>query len=189
MTKIGYSRVSTNDQHPEVQSQRLTAAGCERIFTDKGVSGKLASRPQWDACQAYLREGDVLYCVKLDRIGRSVRNLIDVVRDLGERQVDLVVLDQAIDTTTSAGRMMFHVMSAVAEFESDLISERTKAGLAVVKARGRKGGRKPSLSPDQVALAQQLVDAKTHTVAQIAAMVNVSVPTVYRALEKRAKVA
>jgi DNA invertase Pin-like site-specific DNA recombinase len=150
MTKIGYARASTRDQHPEAQAERLKAAGCERIFTDHGASGAKASRPEWDKCLDHLREGDTLICTKLDRIGRSVRNLVEVVADLGKRGVDLQVLDQAIDTRTAGGRLVFHVLAAIAEFERELIVERTKDGLAVTKARGRDGGRKRALTPEQV---------------------------------------
>ena len=184
MTRIGYARVSTRDQHPEVQKIRLEAAGCARVFEDK-ASGKLASRPQWDACLAYLREGDTLVCVRLDRIGRSVSNLIAVVQNLAEHKVDLVVIEQGLDTTTAAGRMMFHVLAAMAEFEHDLISERTRDGLAATTARGRNGGRKPSLKPYQVEHARVLLDArpKTHSVKQVAAELGVSRQTLYRALD------
>jgi DNA invertase Pin-like site-specific DNA recombinase len=188
--RIGYARVSTNDQHPEAQAERLTAAGCERIFTDKGISGKLARRPQWDALLGQLRAGDVLVCVRLDRIGRSVRHLLDVVTDLGKRGVDLLVLDQAIDTTTPAGRMTFTILAAVAEFERDLIVERTRDGLAAARARGRVGGRKRKLTAAQVAHARQLYDQvgddgrRAHTVEHIGKLLGVDRTTIYRALER-----
>lgn len=149
MAKIGYARVSTTDQHPEVQTQRLEAAGCESIFIDKGASGAKASRPEWDKCLAHLRPGDALVCIHLDRIGRSVRNLVDIASDLEKRKIDLVVLDQAIDTTTPSGKLMFHIMAAVAEFERSLIVERTRNGLAATKKRGRRGGRAARFTPGQ----------------------------------------
>src|SRR5216684_1688776 len=132
MTKIGYARASTRDQHPENQAERLIEAGCDPklVFVDEGASGAKASRPEWDRCLAQLRKGDVLVAVKLDRIGRSIRNLIDVAEMLRERGVDLVILDQAIDTTTPAGRFMFHILAALAEMERELIRERTRDGLA-----------------------------------------------------------
>jgi DNA invertase Pin-like site-specific DNA recombinase len=188
--KVGYSRVSTRDQHPEAQADRLTAAGCERVYTDKGVSGMLARRPQWDALLGQSRPGDILVCVRLDRIGRSVRNLIEIVTDLGGRQVDLIVLDQGLDTTTAAGRMMFHVLAAIAEFEHDLIRERTMDGLATARARGRVGGRKRKLTEAQVAHARELYDElgadgrRVRTVEQIAALLGVTRVTVYRSLER-----
>ena len=113
--------------------------------------------PHWDECLDYLRPGDALVCVRLDRIGRSVRNLIEVAHDLAERKVDLIVLDQGLDTTTPAGRMMFHILGAIAEFEHDLISERTLDGLAASRARGRSGGRKPTLTDDQVRAAREML--------------------------------
>lgn len=185
MAKIGYSRVSTRDQRPEVQSERLREAGCTRIFEDHGASGAKASRPEWDKCLDRLERGDVLYVVKLDRMGRSIWNLIDVVTMLGERGVDIVILDQGIDTTTAAGKFMFHIMASVAEFERDLIIERTRDGLATTTARGRNGGRKHRLTDDQVATARKL-RADGHSVKEIGQLLGngkpVSRQTIYRAL-------
>jgi DNA invertase Pin-like site-specific DNA recombinase len=155
MARIGYARVSTRDQNPEAQTDRLKANDCTRVYVDHGASGAKASRPEWDRCLDRLEPGDTLVCVKLDRIGRSVRNLVDVVADLGKRGVDLVVLDQAIDTTTPGGRLVFHVLAAIAEFERELIIERTKDGLAATPARGRNGGRKARLNDDHAVLARQ----------------------------------
>lgn len=179
---IGYARVSTRDQHPESQADALTAAGCARIFTDR-ITGKLARRPQLDAALAYLRPGDVLVITRLDRLGRSVRNLIDLAETLREREVGLRVLHQGIDTTSPAGRMFFHVLAALAEFEAALISERTLDGLEAARARGRKGGRRPKLGDRQVALVRQMYAGGEHTVAEIAKTFNVTRPTIYRALE------
>jgi DNA invertase Pin-like site-specific DNA recombinase len=190
VTKCGYARVSTRDQHPEAQTERLQAAGCEKIFTDEGVSGKYASRPHWDECLAYLRPGDTLITVKLDRIGRSLKNLIEVVNTLRERGVNLVVLDQAIDTTTPAGKLIFHVLGAIAEFERDLITERTMDGLAAARARGRVGGSDPKLSRAQKQRAREMYDERgpdgkrRWTVAEIGNTFGVSRPTIYRALGK-----
>ena len=185
MAKIGYSRVSTRDQRPEVQSERLREAGCTRIFEDHGASGAKASRPEWDKCLDRLERGDVLYVVKLDRMGRSIRNLIDVVTMLGERSVDIVILDQGIDTTTAAGKFMFHIMASVSEFERDLIIERTRDGLATTTARGRNGGRKHRLTDDQVATARKL-RADGHSVKEIGQLLGngkpVSRQTIYRVL-------
>ncbi|MHB1430631.1 MAG: recombinase family protein [Streptosporangiaceae bacterium] len=189
--RLGYARVSTNDQHPEAQAERLKAAGCDKVFTDKGVSGKLARRPQWDRLLDQLRPGDALVTVRLDRIGRSVRNLLEVSALLHERGADLVVLDQGIDTSTPGGRFFYHVLAAMAEFEHDLIVERTRDGLVSARARGRVGGRKAKLSPDQVKHARELYDAKgddgrrKYTVAQIGDLLGVNRVTVYRALERQ----
>lgn len=182
MTKIAYVRVSTQDQHPEAQEARLLAAGCEKVFTDHGVSGRLASRPGWDECLRYLRKGDVLMVVKLDRIGRSLRNLLEVVSDLEEREVDLVVLDQAIDTTTASGRLIFMITAAICEWEAALIRERTMDGLSAARARGRVGGRRRVLSATQVSMARQMYASQEFTVAAIAETFKCSRPTIYRAL-------
>lgn len=192
MTLIGYARVSTADQNPEAQHDALTAAGCDRVFTDR-ASGKLASRPQLDAVLEYLRDGDTLVITKLDRLGRSVRNLVELVAELDQRGVGLRVLHQAIDTTTPGGRLFFHIMSGIAEFERDLISERTREGLEAARARGRKGGRRPALSPAQVEQARKMYAAKgddgkrLHTVQEIADVLRCSRATLYRVLEPAAK--
>jgi DNA invertase Pin-like site-specific DNA recombinase len=179
---IGYARVSTHDQHPEAQTDALDRAGCARVFVDQGVSGKLARRPQLDACLAYVRPGDVLTVTKLDRLGRSLRHLIDLSADLDRDGVGLRVLDQGIDTSTPGGRLFFHLVAAFAEFERDLISERTLDGLAAARARGRNGGRRPKLTAQQATLARRLYDERKHTVAEIGAMFGVSRQTVYRHL-------
>lgn len=185
MAKIGYARVSTGDQRPEAQQERLLAAGCDPdlIFTDHGASGAKASRPEWDRCRAQLRRGDILYAVRLDRIGRSVRNLIDVAQELDERGVDLVLTEQGIDTRTPMGRMLFVILAAVAAFELELIRERTREGLAATNARGRQGGRKPKLSPGQVeAIRARRAAQHDISIAQIGKDFGVSRQTVYRAL-------
>ena len=141
---IGYARVSTNGQELQLQLDALMKAGCAKrdIFTDK-VSGSKSARPDLDECLAHLKPGDTLVVWRLDRLGRSVRHLIDVVEDLRERGVGFKsVCDGAIDTTTASGKLIFHIFTALAEFERSLIQERTNAGLAVARARGRLGGRK-----------------------------------------------
>ncbi|MEV8510789.1 recombinase family protein [Dactylosporangium sp. NPDC051484] len=182
MAKVGYARVSTRDQHPESQHDALTAAGCERIFTDK-ASGKLARRPQLDAALDYLRAGDQLVITRLDRLGRSVKNLCELADDLKTRQVDLQVLSQGIDTSTPGGKLFFHILAGIAEFERDLLSERTLDGLEAARARGRKGGRRPVMTPDKLAVARQMYDSKQHTIEAIAKVVGVSRATLYRHLE------
>jgi DNA invertase Pin-like site-specific DNA recombinase len=187
--RIGYGRVSTSDQHPEAQRDALTAANCDQIFVDK-LSGKLASRPELDKALVAVREGDHLVITKLDRLGRSLRNLMDVGDDLRTRGVELVVLDQGIDTSTPVGQMFFHILGAVAEFEHSLMVERTKQGLEAARARGRTGGQKPKLRPRQIKLAQQMYDEtgddgkRKYTVQQIAEEFGVSRPTIYRHLTK-----
>ncbi len=186
--RIGYGRVSTHDQNPEAQHDALSAAGCEEIFIDT-ASGKLARRPQLDkALLSANRAGDQLVITKLDRLGRSLEHLIELSRLLQARSVDLVVIDQGIDTSTPVGRLFFQIIGAIAEFEHALMSERTMDGLAAARARGRTGGQKPKLGPRQVKLARQMYEEtgedgkRAHTVAQIAAEFDVSRPTIYRHL-------
>ena len=181
MALIGYARVSTRDQNPQAQHAALRAAGCERIFSDT-ASGKLAERPELAACLDYLRPGDTLVCTKLDRLGRSVKHLVDLVLRLGERRVDLTVTDQAIDTATSGGKLLFHVLAAIAEFERDLIRERTRDGLDAARAKGNNGGRRPGLTELQAAEARRMYNSREYTVTQIAGMFRVSRQTIYRHL-------
>jgi DNA invertase Pin-like site-specific DNA recombinase len=188
MTTVGYARVSAADQNADAQLDALRAAGCERIFTDR-VSGKLGHRPQLDAMLDHIRSGDVVTITKLDRLGRSVVNLVQLVAELDHRDVDLRVLHQGIDTTTPAGKVTFHVMAAIAEFERALISERTVEGLVAARARGRKGGRRPVLSAAEVAHARQLRAAGKHTMAEIAELVGCSRATLYRVLDLDTRVA
>ncbi len=181
--RIGYARVSTRDQHPDAQADALHAAGCERVFTDK-ASGKLARRPELDEALRGLRAGDQLVVTKLDRLGRSLEHLIDLSHDLQGREVDLVVLDQGIDTSTAVGRMFFQILGSIAEFEHALMSERTRDGLAAARARGRTGGQKPKLGERQARLAREMYEAGELTVAQIAAEFGVTRPTIYRHLDR-----
>jgi DNA invertase Pin-like site-specific DNA recombinase len=181
---IGYARVSTSDQNPEAQAARLRESGCSQVFTDHGVTGKASSRPQWDACRAFLREGDALVVTKLDRIGRSVGNLVEAAGELTQRGVDLIVLDQAIDTSSPAGRVLFHVLAAIAEFERDLIAERTRDGLAAARARhgGKLPPRGPSIGPDKLAAARQLYEHGDMPARRIAEVVGISRASLYRSL-------
>jgi DNA invertase Pin-like site-specific DNA recombinase len=180
-TLIGYARVSTTDQKAELQVDALKAASCERVFTDK-ASGSLASRPQLDRMLDHLREGDVVVVWRLDRLGRSLKNLIALVEGLAERGVGFRSLSESIDTTTANGRLFFSVMGALAEFERDLIRERTIAGLAAARARGRVGGRPPKMTPDKVKVAREMYASKEYTVEAIAKTVGVSRKTIYRYL-------
>lgn len=188
--KIGYARVSTREQHPEAQADALDVAGCDRVFVDK-ITGKLAKRPELDKALMVLREGDQLVITKLDRLGRSLANLIELSKWLDEHGVDLIVLHQGIDTSTTIGRMFFHILGAIAEFEHELLSERTRDGLEAARARGRTGGQKPKLRPRQIALARSMYDEtggdgkRRYTVQQIAEEFGVTRPTIYRALGER----
>ena len=181
MVLVGYARVSTREQHPQAQTDALTAAGCTKVFTDQ-ASGTLAKRPALDQALDYLREGDTLVITKLDRLGRSVRNLKTLVDQLQARQVGLRALSQGIDTTTPGGRLFFHMLAAIAEFEHDLIVERTHDGLAAARARGRKGGPKFKMTPTRAQQARAMYDAGQHTVQEIADTFGVSRPTIYRHL-------
>ena len=155
--KIGYGRVSTRDQNPDAQHDALAAARCDQVFIDK-ASGKLAHRAELDRALLVARAGDQLVVTKLDRLGRSLEHLIDLSKGLQARSVDLVVLDQGIDTSTAVGRMFFQILGAIAEFEHALMSERTMDGLAAARARGRTGGQKPKLTPRQARIAQEMYD-------------------------------
>lgn len=181
--RIGYARVSTADQTTDPQTDRLAAAGCERIFVET-ASGALRDRPQLRACLDYLRPGDVLVVAKLDRLGRSLAHLIETVTTLDSRGIGLVSLSESIDTTTAAGRLLLHVLGAVGQFERDLIVERTQAGLAAARARGRKGGRPPKVTPEKVEAARALI-ASGRTVEQAARAVGVSRATLYRHLSAK----
>jgi DNA invertase Pin-like site-specific DNA recombinase len=186
--RIGYGRVSTRDQNPDAQRDALIAAGCDQVFIDK-ASGKLARRPELDkALLSASRAGDQLVVTKLDRLGRSLDHLISLSKDLQASGVDLVVLDQGIDTSTAVGRMFFQILGAIAEFEHALMSERTLDGLAAARARGRTGGQKPKLTRRQARIAREMYDEtgpdgkRRYNVAQIAAEFGVTRPTIYRHL-------
>jgi DNA invertase Pin-like site-specific DNA recombinase len=178
---IGYARVSTADQDPSLQHDALKAAGCLKVFTDK-TSGSLDSRPQLDRLLDQLRPSDTVVVWRLDRLGRSLKHLIALSEDLSQRKVGLKSLQESIDTTTANGRLFFKIMGSLAEFERDLISERTKAGLAAARARGRKGGRPPVMTPQKVEVARQMYSSREHTVEEIAKTIGVSRKTVYRHL-------
>lgn len=178
--EIGYARVSTGDQNLDLQERALRDAGVAKLFTDK-VSGSSASRPGLDKALAALGQGDVLVVWRLDRLGRSLPHLISVVTSLGDRGVGFRSLSDSIDTTTAQGRLIFHMMGALAEFERSLISERTQAGLQAAKARGQRLGRKPALTTAQIAHARQLIEGGTRT-ADVARTLNVGRATLYRAL-------
>lgn len=180
---VGYARVSTNGQELQLQLDALLKAGCAKkgIFTDK-VSGSKSARPGLDECLAHLKPGDTLVVWRLDRLGRSVRHLIDVVEDLRQRGVGFKSLcDGAIDTTTASGELIFHIFTALAQFERKLIQERTRAGLEVARARGRTGGRNPIVTDDpRVQTAKKMHADKTMPIADICTTLRISRPTLYR---------
>ncbi|MFJ7963112.1 recombinase family protein [Streptomyces sp. NPDC096324] len=188
--RIGYGRVSTRDQNPDAQEDALKAADCDRVFVDK-ASGKLASRPELDKALIAAREGDQFVITKLDRLGRSLKNLIDLSDRLRDQHVDLVVIDQGINTSTHTGRMFFQILGAIAEFEHAMMVERTHDGLSAARARGRVGGRKQALKPRQVQLAQEMYDElgddgkRKHTVQGIADELGVARTTIYRYLDRK----
>jgi DNA invertase Pin-like site-specific DNA recombinase len=181
MAAVGYARVSTTEQDAALQRDALEAAGCERIFEDK-ASGAKTERPQLAAALEYLREGDTLVVWRLDRLGRSLPHLIETVNGLAERGIQFRSLHDSIDTSNASGRLIFHIMGALAEFERDLIRERTRAGLAAARARGRKGGRKSVMTAHKLATAKQLAEAGDMTMAEVADTVGVSRATLYRHL-------
>ena len=182
--RIGYARVSTLEQNPALQQDALRAAGCERVFEDR-ASGAKAERPGLAAALEYARPGDTLVVWRLDRLGRSLRDLIDRVRELEERGIGFKSLREGFDTTTGSGRLVFHVFGALAEFERALIRERTGAGLAAARARGRKGGRKKALTPAQVEQMRVLARDPSITVGQICQTFGVSRNTFYRRVHER----
>jgi DNA invertase Pin-like site-specific DNA recombinase len=178
--KIGYARVSTADQNPELQIDALKKAECEKIYTDEGVSGSKSDRPQLNAALNDLRPGDTLVVWRLDRLGRSLPHLIEVVTGLGEKGIHFQSLGETIDTSSATGKLVFHVMAAMAQFERDLIKERTNAGLASARARGRMGGRPKSLTPAQVKMGQTLAKNPDLTIKEICEQLGCSRATYYR---------
>lgn len=179
----GYARVSTSGQDAALQLDTLEHAGCDEIFTDEGVSGVKAHRPELDRMMGMLREGDTVVVWKLDRLGRSLQNLVELVNKFDEMGVQFRSLTEAIDTTTPGGVLVFNIFASLAQFERDLIRERTNAGLQAARARGRHGGRPMKLSEKQIREVRRLYDSRTVTVEQIAAMMGVGRSTIYRALD------
>ena len=183
---VGYMRCSTADQNLDLQRDALEKAGCERIFKDNGVSGARTERPGLTEALACVREGDVLVVWKLDRLGRSLRHLIEVVHGLEARGVQVRSLTEGFDTTTAAGKMLFHVIGALAEMERSIIRERTHAGLAAARARGRNGGRKRKLDGRAIKMARAMLADREVSVDDVAATMRVNRATLYRALKRPA---
>ncbi len=183
---IGYARVSTIEQNISLQIDELKKVGCEKIFHDK-VSGAKAERPGLQEALNYARKGDSIVVWRLDRLGRSLKHLIETVGQLEEQGIGFRSLQESIDTTTSGGRLIFHIFGALAEFERNLIRERTMAGLKAARARGRVGGRPRKLDEKKTELAYRLYDEKNHTVSEICQMLTISKPTLYAYLGRRQK--
>jgi len=180
---IGYARVSTQDQNPQLQLDALAGATCEQVFHET-ATGAFRDRPELTACLRTLRKGDTLVVWKLDRLARSLKDLVEIVHDLNHRGVGFRSLTESIDTTSSGGRLVFHIFGALAEFEHSLIKERTIAGLAAARARGRKGGRKPALSPTDVRKAAAMLSDPKITKAEVAKHFSVSRVTLNAALAR-----
>lgn len=180
---IGYARVSTQDQRPELQSDALEKEGCEQIFQEK-ITGKLRDRPELSQCLRTLRKGDTLVVWKLDRLARSLKDLVEIIHDLSEREVGFKSVTESIDTTTSGGRLVFHIFGALAEFEHSLIRERTIAGLQAARARGRKGGRRPVMSESDVRKATAMLADPNITKKEVAEHFKVSRVTLNSSLER-----
>ncbi len=177
--RIGYARVSTGEQHLDLQVDALYHAGCERIFTDE-VSGAKADRPGLGAALSFIRSGDTLVVWRLDRLGRSLKDLVHRMEELSQREVGFQSLNESIDTTSSVGKFQFHIFSALAEFERELIRERTMAGLRAARARGRKGGRPRSMTTEKVKIASRLMQDPMVSVPEVCRTVGVSRSTLYR---------
>ncbi|MAL99951.1 MAG: DNA invertase [Alteromonadaceae bacterium] len=180
---VSYARVSTQDQNPELQVDALEKSGAEQVFQEK-FTGTLKERPELSRCLRMLRQGDVLVVWKLDRLARSLKNLVEIVQDLHDRGIGFKSLTESIDTTSSGGRLVFHIFGALAEFEHDLIRERTMAGLQSARARGRNGGRKPAMSVSDVKKAAAMLSDPTMTKAEVAEHFSVSRTTLNASLRR-----
>lgn len=179
--KVGYARVSTRDQDLSLQKAALSEAGCWRIY-EETTSARNEKREALIAALDYCREGDVLVVWRLDRLARSLKDLIGKVEELEERGVEFMSLTESLDTTTPGGKLVFHVFGALAEFEREVIRERTAAGLAVARARGRKGGRPKKMDEGKVTLARELLSNPDRTVQEVCEILGVGKTTLYRAL-------
>ena len=185
--KIGYARVSTTDQNLDLQMDALKSAGCEKIFSDRGVSGAKAERPGLDKALDQIRESDILVIWKLDRLGRSLSHLLSIIEDLKQKGADFASVQDGFDTSTASGKMVFSVIGAMAEYERNLTRERTMAGLASARARGRKGGRPKQLDEGQVRVAIALAEAGELMINEICKQVGCSRSTYYRQVAPRLK--
>ena len=181
---IGYARISTQDQTLHLQLDALKGAGCSKVFTDT-VSGIHTERKGLAEALDYLRPGDTLVVWRLDRLGRSLKHLIETITYLAERQIGFKSLTENIDTTTSGGKLIFHVFCALAEFERDIIRERTQAGLGAGRGRGRLGGRPKALPPKKLAMLQALYQDKANSIDDILKTLKISRATLYRYVSER----
>lgn len=181
---IGYARISTTEQNLDLQIDKLKAAGCDRIFSDC-ISGSKSDRPGLIEALNFARSTDVLVVWKLDRLGRSLSHLIDTVQKLTERGIEFKSLQENLDTLSPGGKLLFHIFGAIAEFERDLIRERTIAGLESARARGRKGGARKLLSKTQIKAGQELATDRTRSVSEICELLRCSPSTYYRHIKKR----
>ena len=183
--KVGYARVSTDEQNLRSQTDALRAAGCERIFTDKGVSGSAVFKPALKECIAFMREGDELVITRLDRLSRSLKELIVVAEALGERGFAFRSLHEQIETASPAGRLFFHIVGALAEFERDIIRARTREGMAAARRRGAKLGRPPAISDEQWTEARRLLSGDNpKTPAEVARLLGVSRQAIHKRLKR-----
>lgn len=185
---IGYARVSTQDQTLDLQTDALKRAGCEKIFTDM-ASGAKSERPGLQEAMNHLRAGDTLVVWRLDRLGRTLKQLIATITDLSDHGTGFKSLQENMDTTTSGGKLVFHIFGALAEFEREVIKERTTAGLQAARARGRFGGRPSmqSLDPKKVALAKELYAERNKPVQEICATLHIGRSTLYRYIQDKHK--
>src|SRR4051794_17387360 len=181
---VGYARISTTDQTLDLQRDALTKAGCSKIFTDT-ASGAKAERQGLLEAISYVRAGDTLVVWKLDRLGRSLKDLIERITQLNNRHIGFKSITESIDTTTSGGKLIFHIFGALAEFERDIIRERTNAGLEAARVRGKLGGRPPALSAEKVKLARKLYADKSTSVAEICKMLGISRHTLQRYVKRK----
>jgi DNA invertase Pin-like site-specific DNA recombinase len=181
---IGYARVSTDEQNLSLQLDALRAVGCAQIFCDEGISGAETDRRELNTALRTLTTGDVLVVWKLDRLGRSLAHLIQITTRLQDEAIGFRSLSEAIDTTTSSGRLMFHVIGAIAEFERSLISDRTRAGMAAAKARGQHLGRERKMTDEDADWARRMLDLGRMSPNEVARTLRVSMPTLYRALRR-----
>lgn len=178
---IGYARISAHDQNPALQLDVLKAAGCQRIFVEK-ASVAQRDRPELKAAIGSIRPGDTLVVWKLDRLARSMKQLIEIFENLDGQQIGFRSLTETIDTTTAGGKLVFHIFGALAEFERSIIRERTRAGLDAAKARGRRGGRPPKLDEQHMSAARAMLAEPSVTVVDVARRLGVSPSTLYRHL-------